>query len=154
LPRLKRELQTHNSTQKCALMASKPKSCPFTRLSKRLSATSLKRIKLNYITITFTSTESAEVVRALGYSVIVCSSQVKNWTVSYNCICRKYLFVSGISYVLSENTIVIDCPFVYLATYASERAVSPQGLQQCVSSVLLLQEECLSASTGKSQVPI
>jgi hypothetical protein len=78
--------------------------------------TSLEGRKFNCITATFSSqNQQITVVRALGY-------QVKNWTISHNCVFRQYTY-SEISNISSENTIVMDCPFLYFDIHASERGV-------------------------------
>jgi hypothetical protein len=59
----------------------------------------VKGRKFNCITTTLSSqNRQVTVVRALGYRV-------------KNCVFRKYTF-SEISNILSENTIVMDCPFL------------------------------------------
>lgn len=63
--------------------------------------TSLKGRKFNCITTTLSSqNQQVTVVRALGY-------QVKNRTISHNCVFRQHTF-SEISNIPSQNTIVMD----------------------------------------------
>jgi hypothetical protein len=44
---------------------------------------------------------------------------------SVKTVSAENIFFSEISHILSENTIVINFPFVYLAIHASERRISP-----------------------------
>jgi hypothetical protein len=78
--------------------------------------TSLKGRNFKCITTTFSSqNQQVMLVTALGY-------QVKYLTTSHNCIFRQYIF-SKISDILSEKTIVMDCPFLYFDIHASEWGV-------------------------------
>lgn len=125
----KRELREQNSIQTCDLVARKPATWLSYDSSVEDLITSLKGRKFNCITTFSSQNHQVTVVTALGY-------QVKNWTINHNCVFRQYTF-SEISNKLSENTIIMECPFLYFDIHASERGVfvSDESFYSCRRNV-------------------